>query len=110
MIPRSTDHYDRVVVAGDTVHLPIRLDNHDSLRYFDLRNDDSKVEGVTIRQTHNDTTTDHDAEIVGAREVRHVFSESEQGEYTIRARVTLADGRQVSVPVTDPIRVWVASE
>ena len=110
MIPRSTDHYDRVVVAGDTVHLSIRLDSHDSLRYFDLRSDDGKVADVTIRQTHDGTTTEHDADIVGAREVRHVFSEDKQGEYTIRARVTLTDGRQVSVPVSDPVRVWVASE
>lgn len=110
MIPRSTDHYDRVVLAGDTVHVSIRLDGHDALRYFDLRDDDGKVDGVTIRQTHNGATDEYDADIVGAREVRHVFSESEQGEYTIRARVTLRDGRQVSVPTTDPVRVWVAGE
>jgi hypothetical protein len=110
MIPRSTDHYDRVVVAGDTVHLSIRLNSHDALGYFDLREDDSKVNSVTIRQSHNGTTTEHDAQVIGAREVRHIFSESEQGEYTIRARVALSDGRQISVPATDPLRVWVAAE
>lgn len=110
MIPRSSAHYDRVVVAGDTVHIPIRLDSHDALRYFDLRESGGKVDDVTIRQAYGGEVTTHAAEIVGAREVRHTFSESEQGEYVIRARVTLADGRQVSVPVTEPVRVWVASE
>jgi len=110
MIPRSSDHYDRVVVAGDTVHIPIRLDSHDALRYFDLREEGGKVDEVTIRQSYDGDVTTYAAEVVGAREVRHTFSETEQGEYTVRARVALADGRQVSVPVTDPVRVWVASE
>jgi hypothetical protein len=110
MIPRSTEHYDRVVVAGDTVHIPMRIDEHDTLRYFDLREEGGKVDEVSIRQTFNGETTTHEAEVVGAREVRHTFSESEQGEYRIRTRITLADGRQLSVPVTDPVLVWVASE
>lgn len=107
MIPRREDHYDRVVVARDTVHLTIRLDDHDGLRYFDVREDGGKVESVTIRQTHDDDTATYDAEPVGAREVRHTFHESDPGEYRVRARVTLADGRQVTVPATDPVRVWV---
>lgn len=112
MIPRRAERYDRVVVAGDVIHLPIRLDTHDALRYFDLREDDGTVSDVVIRQTHAESgeTTTHDAEVTGAREVQHTFSADSEGEFRIRARVTLDDGRELSVPTTDPVLVWVAKD
>lgn len=112
MIPRNTEYYDRVVVSGDVVHLTIDLDAHDSLGYFDIRDDDGKVESVTIRQTFEETgkTKTFDPTIAGAREVRHTFSETESGEYRVRARVTLTDGRKITVPAAEPVRVWVSSE
>jgi len=109
MIPRRRDHYDQTAVVGDELHLLIQLDGHDALRYFDLRREDGKVESVTIHETHDGATTTHDATVTGAREVEHTFEATERGEYRVRARVELADGQTVTVPTTEPVRVWVAA-
>jgi len=109
MIPRRRDHYDHTAVVGDTLHLSIQLDGHDALRYFDLRRDDGKVAGVKIHETHDGETTTHEATVAGAREVEHTFEATGRGEYRVRARVELADGQTVTVPTTDPVRVWVAA-
>jgi len=109
MIPRRRDHYDHTAVVGDTLHLTIQLDGHDALRYFDLRRSDGKVAGVEIHETHADETTTHEATVSGAREVEHTFEATDRGEYRVRARVELADGQTVTVPTTEPVRVWVAA-